>query len=497
MKLMFNEDSNHFVLTRLSDKLEITEQVLRDFIYQYKDTQVTDFAMCVNCQVSSYPSKSKESYIDRYNSTEDNGIPVNYKETFAKCYYEMYQKGIDMYRIWIDALREISIRPYVSFRMNDVHCLLEETNVLKTKKISERSDLWRKAHREANGYFDRAFDYVHEEVRKDILDYIEETLQRYRPDGIEIDFTREAFLFSPGNESREQINDLMRSVKRLAEKYPDKDNKPLPINVLLCGKLRTAFDLGFDVFTWKDEGLVDSVVTISRWDTINTDCEIELLKNILGGEIKLGGGQQLLIKPSFEREFNRPVLSDTDMAFGQAYANLCGGCDFVYVYNYMDELENGLEEFADENSLRCNIWQVLRNIGDIETIKKQTRRHTLTFDDSVPYWEGIYTRLPIALSERSFATIRIRTGEISENERGYIVLGLSADLKRDEHAEIYVNCKKAEFAGRGGLDKHIVDRDGYMFEIPKNSVTGSHAVIEIRAENGLTLDYAEILVIPN
>lgn len=497
-KIMFNEDSNHFVISRWSENIEITEQLLYDFIYQYKDTQVTDFAMCVNCQISSYPSKSKENYIDRYNCTEDIGIPVNYKNTFAKSYYDMYQKNIDMYRIWIDALREIGIRPYISFRMNDVHNLLDKTHLLKTKEIYERNDLWRAAHREANGYFDRALDFSHEEVRNKMLDYIEETLKRYRPDGIELDFTREMFLFSPGRENCEVINDMMKKIRLLTEKYPDKDNKALPINVLLCGSVCTNLNMGLDIFEWVKESLVDSMVCISRWDTTNTDCEIELWKKIAGNKILLGGGHQLLVKPFRNSEFENIILSDTDMAFGQAYANLSGGCDFVYLYNHMDLVENGLDKYVTDTSVRNskNLTHILKNAGCLETIKKQKRRHVLTFDDSNPYWEETYMRLPISLSETAFKALRIRTGKISSEEKAYVILAFNKDLKTAEKAEIYVNSQKAKYIQRGGLDRNIINRNGYMFEIPENAVTGTHAVIEIRAENDSVLEYAEVMVLP-
>ena len=84
MKIMFNEDWIHFLWTRFENNIDVTEDVLREFIYQYKDTQVTDFAINMNGTVSSYPSKTRESFCDKFLAREENGVAVNYSNTYAK-----------------------------------------------------------------------------------------------------------------------------------------------------------------------------------------------------------------------------------------------------------------------------------------------------------------------------------------------------------------------------------------------------------------------------
>lgn len=61
-RLMFNEDWIHFLMTRYEQNIDVDEAVLKEFIYQYKGTQVTDFVMNVNGTVSTYPSKTRENF---------------------------------------------------------------------------------------------------------------------------------------------------------------------------------------------------------------------------------------------------------------------------------------------------------------------------------------------------------------------------------------------------------------------------------------------------
>lgn len=113
--LFYNEDWIHFVWTRYEAGIEVTEKTLKDYVYSLKDTQITDFAMNINGTVSTADSKIFETFADKYLATEENGIPVNYKNTFAREVYKIiHEKKLDMYQVWIDALKEVGINPWIS-----------------------------------------------------------------------------------------------------------------------------------------------------------------------------------------------------------------------------------------------------------------------------------------------------------------------------------------------------------------------------------------------
>lgn len=45
--IFLNEDCTHFIYSRYQAGIKVTESVLRDFISQYKNTQVTDNSLVV------------------------------------------------------------------------------------------------------------------------------------------------------------------------------------------------------------------------------------------------------------------------------------------------------------------------------------------------------------------------------------------------------------------------------------------------------------------
>ena len=494
MKLMFNEDWIHFIWTRYERKIAINETVLREFIYQYKDTQVTDFVMNVNGTVSTYPSQTRESFCDKYLATEENDIAVNYRHTFAQKAYEIFiEKNLDMYQIWIEAAREIGIRPWISIRMNDCHGNEHDTDLRKSRYVSDHPEFWRIRHRQTDGYYDRTLDFSLKQVREDLLTYIEETVKRYRPDGLELDFTREALLFRPGyeQEGMDIVNDLLFQIKELCQEYGD-----IPISVLVNGGPQSCLELGVDPAHWAENRWINSVVLLPRWETINTDYEIGVWKKLLGGHASLGGGQQLLIKPE---KAAKNVMSNLEMAFGQASANLYNGCDFVYLYNHMDLTESGLDSVNHSTSIRQpdNLKKILQNVGDYETASAQKRSHVLTYDDYAPYWKNTVSRLPVAFgSDIYWKSIKITTGGMRRDETACLILGFDKRLESAK-MQVYVNCVKAEFAGYGGLDQNISPLFGHVFAISKESDIDGYGIIELQVCETAVLGYAEIVICKN
>ena len=97
--LFYNEDWIHFLQTRYRAGIPASEEALREYIYSFKGTQVTDFAINVNGTVSTAESNVLETYADRYLLTEEHGDKVDYSDTVAKYAYELREKGIDMYQV--------------------------------------------------------------------------------------------------------------------------------------------------------------------------------------------------------------------------------------------------------------------------------------------------------------------------------------------------------------------------------------------------------------
>lgn len=484
MRVMFNEDWIHFFWTRYENNIDVTEKTLKDFIYQYKDTAITDFAMNVNGTVSSFPSDVLESFTDKYYHEEENGYKVNYKTSFAKTAHDIFTvKGLDMYKLWIDALHEIGRKAWISFRINDCHADWEKFNVRKNSGIEKCRNLWRQSYREPD-YFGKCLNYADERVRTLAYSYLKEALERYNPDGIELDFMRELLVFVPGGENRSVMTDFMKNVKVIVTEAEHRYGHKIPISVIAAPEPKTNYEAGLDIAAWAREGLIDSVCAIQRWETVTTNIPIEFWKSILG-EVPFAAGQQLLVRGSREQE---SVMSNVDMAFGQAAAAASRGADFIYLYNYFDLTESGLNSVLHDTAMRPVPKEFLESAGDLAKLKTHSRRYPLTYDDCPNYWERVNCRLPIVFDGTLFETIRISAGDLSGD---FVLLQLGCDEKlNEEDFEIYVNTKPVKPA-KAVPDYNIYKKNWYAFLI-ESAGCEKHMTAEIKIKKSCKLEYAEI-----
>ena len=77
MRVIFNEDDNHYWYGRYGSHEPVDETALREFIREYRDSDVTDFSVNVNCSVSSTRSDVMQDFRDKYERREENGVPVD------------------------------------------------------------------------------------------------------------------------------------------------------------------------------------------------------------------------------------------------------------------------------------------------------------------------------------------------------------------------------------------------------------------------------------
>lgn len=101
MRVIFNEDNNHYWYSRFHRNMPVNERTLRLFIKQYANTDITDFSLNVNASVSSTESLVMQDYIQKYMADSENGVTVDYTNTYAKLLYDLKMRGLDPYAIWI------------------------------------------------------------------------------------------------------------------------------------------------------------------------------------------------------------------------------------------------------------------------------------------------------------------------------------------------------------------------------------------------------------
>ncbi len=491
MNVYLNEDFTHFWITRYNGNINVTEEVLRDFIRQYEPTCVTDFVLNVGGFLSASFSDIVDNYAKKYEKTHENGIAVDYKDSCAKILYDLKRQGIDPYGVWVEEITKSGMNPWISIRMNDCHYALEsKVHLVKPEEREQHPEWWVCNGREAVGYFDKCFNYLVPEVRILMLSYIEEQLSRYDVYGLELDFSREPFCFPAGHEDigRKAMLGFMADVKNLVDGIAKKRGKNIKISMLCPASPTVTYQLGFDVAQMVKNGYVDAVVPGPRWATINLDIPLEMWRNILGDNVKLGAIQQLLVTGY---PFSKDVCSDTEMAFGQAAAFTCKGADLIYFYNLFDSVEKGIDTRMHENSIRAHWEEILMEIGKLENIDKWNRRCPLTYDDFVGLTDPLAVRLPITIPAGGGAGVRMVTGKILPDQEVYLNIE-TAEPVNAEDLTVYVNGRRANYVMQNMADPYIVKQNAYSFKFSADVQTA--VGVEIFSKCECKIEYIDVLI---
>lgn len=512
--IILNQDSDNFLFTR-ADRLDLIDrQYIKNYIYQYQGTQVTDLMMCVNVHISAFPSRVKTFYGDKYLRKEEQGVPVDYTNTCCKTAYHIwYEKKLDLFQLWIEACRESGITPWLSFRMNDAHCHFEAPHYLLSDFFYEHMDEYARGRHEnpyggKRGYYDRCRDFEIEEVRQEMLDYIEEALERYDVDGIELDFMRELWCFQPGHEQNSNglMTEFAGKVKEIVEAAEQCRGHKIKIAVRCHSNPVYSLEFGFDILEWAKQGLVDLVVPSPRWATSNNDMPIGLWKKMLKSYgVEVAGCVELLARsyPGSKQAYN-----SVESAIGSAVHILSQGADKLYLFNYFDLPDEMLvgerRKITDENDVLKaeGYFKLLTTAGDLEKAIRTSRRHIVTYDDVVPLSRRFASILPVVVSEKGPHFIRLVTGTVAPESKVLLRLGIEEKAENGNISDpakeltVYVNSQKAEFleiqtCGKSALTGSPV----YVFEVPNDAVGSLVQMAEIYGNISLTINYADITVL--
>lgn len=468
----------------------------RAVIEQYAGTPVTDIMLCVNARVASYPSKVWETYGDKYKQTVENGYPVDYSDSWAASYHMIYEKwDFDLYQLWLDCLRRMNIGAWMSVRMNDAHELHSKTSVLAPDHYYNNPQLRRFVHRENGDYFAPLYDYTHEEVREHFLDLIDEVLTRYDPDGIELDFLREAYLFAPGGEypGIGIMNGFLRRIRDITDRHATRRGRRIKIAVRTTSSPETALYLGFDVGFWVSRGLVDTVIPSARFSVTDTDIPIELWKRLLspyGTELAAGLDTIIKEQPSAENTFQTVA---TLTAAAASYFS--AGADKLYLFNHFHVPETPGDSVTDNPLDEANYRGFFHKIGSKEAALANKRSHLITYrgSDALSFWESTNAQLPRYISTGSWAMFRIRTGEIQPDSPVTLLIGLK-NHSALSGLKVFINTYAYEVRGLY-CGKHA------FYSLPLLELTAKYGsalhqvnTIEISAAEDITVEYIEIAV---
>ncbi len=209
--LYYNEDSTDFFF-HVDHAAGQGGAHLDAYIDRIAAGGVTTFLCNTNAQRTNYASDvwtptwegfdpggpDDQPYLSGISSTTQP-VDVSGWRRLATNMLALHEEGVDYPARVIDRCRLRGMSPWITLRMNDVHDQLNEAHPIHGRFWLENQHLWRQR---CDGYYSRAFDFGHAEVRDYYMALVDETLDRYDVDGLELDFLREPYLFSVGEEDQ-------------------------------------------------------------------------------------------------------------------------------------------------------------------------------------------------------------------------------------------------------------------------------------------------------
>lgn len=484
MSIIINDDFMVYVQQKFKDgyQPESREQAIRDILAyteRYRGTGVKEIFYNPNAQLSYSPSEVWEYAEHRYQRTEVDGIPVNFKGNYLDVWHKLcVEYNIDLYTYFIEGTRQAGISPWLTFRFDDVHDSMTETGELRGSDYTHTArsrGIVRCRHHALCGYHDNALDYAIPEVRERFMAYVKEQLERYDVDGVELDFMREPYAFKPGYEDEGMaiIRGICEEIRELCCELAARRGHPVGLAVRTFRDPESDFYSGINAVGLAKAGLVDIVITTPRWASCDSAIPIGLWRQILPDGVRLAYGTDILYRTSAK---NANHFYTDEQLFGLANQAYTEGADSIYLFNftYRDELDSP------------KAIAPLLIAGSSESLSGAHRRHTVSYQDVCAVGENrIWKPLPVELGPDQYFTMRIPTG--TPGETMFLLIGAGVEEKE---LEIYMNSAPVDYLGHGNVEEALWDEPVKVYRL--NALRPSYQMLEIRSTVPATLFFTEL-----
>lgn len=412
MGLMINIDSAEFFITQTAEQMSI--KGLNDFVDQFARLKVSHLFFCPNAMKTSYRSKAWEAIWDLKGSQRPP------RDENAKRWVNnsrnLHEHGIDPFSIWISRCRGKKISPWLSVRMNDVHNADDIDSYIHNSFWREHPDYWRVPYGSTGSWVKRALDFSIPQVREYYMSLIRELLERYNPDGLELDWMRFPYYFKSGKEGEgcEILTKFMKDIRSLTKEWSAKRGHAIMLGARVPVHPDVAKGLGMDGVRWVREGIVDMLVPTPFFATADFDIPIELwLEHIKdsSNKIIIAAGQERLLRAYPDAP---PASNNIESLCGFSVAHLYRGANQIYLFNYMDI--NAMLEASET-------YRLLREKGFVmEEMIKMPRRHVVTYHDTVT--SGVPNNVALPVYGFKGGAFHIYIGPSPRSGKAHFIIGL-------------------------------------------------------------------------
>ena len=463
----------------------MTIEGLHALVDPYAGTQVTHLFFNPNAMRTSYTGQAWEPIYGQDDQAEGAQANNRWLNNAAL----LHERGLDPYAIWIARSREHGISPWLSMRMNDVHNADQVDHVFHSTFWRTHRDCWRVP--DGALWTDRSLDYGRPEVRDHAMTLVRELLERYDPDGLELDWMRFGYHFRLGQEAAgcDILTDFTRQVRQLTHRAAQRLGHPVKLAARTPTDPIIARGLGMDGVRWAHEGLVDLLIPSPFWATADFDIPVELWREMIGdaaGQVEIAACLEL---QSRSHPHGKACRNDAAATRGLAAGVLQRGSDHVYLFNYMDSdtTVDRPEDYA----------AILRQCGQLATATRERRRHVLTYADTMPPGVAARRLLPIDTEPIYPRLFRVHTGPRPASGRAWVVLGSDA---QPGDLNVRINHVTCAAGGESSHSASIPDASWVgRFEIPRDALCDGYQVVAVSqtGDRSTHLIWLEIEIDPN
>jgi len=271
-RIIYNNDGTFILGNNAHGKRPITRDDVRDYVDLVAGTPVTTFFMCTNSSMPYYHSRH-ERFIGsmegcKYLAGGDTPSPGDACDKYGQAVRDLAAQGFDVVALVIERCREVGLEAMTSMRVNDLHF----NDRARIYPLGQ-GEFWLD-HPEyelgdaaiADWHSKGAFNFEHAAVREYKLNLLRESIERFAPDGHEMDLMRFPVYF-PANKARDCrhiMTDFIRQSRTIVKDTARKSGAERLFGVRLPASVEICNAIGFDPKAWCKEGLLD-FITISAF----------------------------------------------------------------------------------------------------------------------------------------------------------------------------------------------------------------------------------------
>jgi len=375
-------------------------------------------------------------------------------EAMLKEFTRFAKLKIDYLAYTFASCRRRGIATGASIRMNDVHGLGWGHNYLV-------SDFWLENQHLC---FRSFFNYSHPQVREYFMKLIQEMIEDYDIDVLDLDFWRNPYCFPEAGKVDERCDTMTAFVREVRDRIV-RSKKKIALLVKIPSSVAVARKQGFDVGRWAREGLIDGVVLGGYLHAAWSASAAEFRK-VVGDRVAVYASSDYFADTR-ERLPPREMGLSADLMRGFAAGHLANGADGIYWFNFVVVREAGIKRFCDKPPHRDFTRPKFEAIGQCKALEALRGTPKTYVANNITMHQHEFDRpsqLPVSLRSREEHTFDLLLAKEPQSAKVHAAVVLRGDAGVDDVAIVRFN--NESLGARSVRQSGPADAQTLLFRVP-------------------------------